>query len=225
MSLSPHRYVINEHAKLELVQPCRDTSRRLRMEGISKLVKKWNQHPEKSHMRLWDIKKIYGPDKCITSITDQVLPIPPDTDVPTGFMYIVLEHSFQNSSLLCSTRKELECLFSNLSEYMSALNVDGVKITSQDGITFWPDIKNSFILDKLSHRNLEANDCYLPINTKQVMTFLEVHHFDGILKMFKYHYDRVVASIYNAQTTTTMSIEGRTGESYQSTLYNSIPEV
>ena len=209
MSLSLHSYVINEHAKLELVQQCPETSRRLRMEGIDKLVKKWNQHPKKSDMRadrrLWDIKQITN--KCITSISDQVLPIPPDTDVPTGFMYIVLEQSFQNSSLLCSTRKELECLFSNLSEYESALNVDGVKITSKDGITFWPDIKNSFILDKLSHRNLEANDCYLPINTTQLITFLEVHQFHGILKMFKYHYDRVVASIYNAQTTTTMSIE------------------
>ena len=207
MSLSPHRYVINEHAKLELVQPCRDTSRRLMMEGIDKLVKKWNQHPEKSDMRLWDIKKIYGPNQCITSITDPVLPIPSDTDVPVGFKYITLEDSIQNSSLLCSTREELGRLFSNLGGYESALNVDGVEILQSHGVTYWPDWKNSFSMKKSSHRHMEANDCYLPINTTQMIGFLEVHHFDGILKMFKYHYDRVITSIYTAQPTTTMSIE------------------
>ena len=144
-------------------------------------------------MRLWQLKPLLR--DCTTHISDTAEPLPSETDIPPGFQYISFPNTSLNNALLHSTQAEMQSIFANLSRYHAALNVDGVKISQQGGITSWPCWDNAFVTKKAPHRHMEANNCYLPVNTAYMLQFLQTHQYESTLRLFKHHYDRVIDSI------------------------------
>lgn len=156
-------------------------------------------------MRLWELKPLLR--DCKTYIFDKTEALASETDIPAGFKYIPFASSVPNDALLRSTRTEMESMFANLRKYQAAMNVEGVKISQQDNITSWPCWDNAFITKRTMRRHLEANKCYLPVNTAYMLGFLKSHQYDSTLALFKHHYDNVIARIHNARHTQTMSRE------------------
>lgn len=179
----------------ELVQPRPDTARRLMMPGLSKLQKTWKHNPIKAGMRMCKLRPLLA--GCTTFITDHTEPLASHSDTPLGLKCFVLDSPIRAQTLL-QTQTELARLFSNLSSYNSALNVDAVTIIEDEGKIFWPSWSLGKIADK--------SKWYMPVNTATMLQFLETNQFHCIAKLFNHHYDDILANIYSQRTSDTMSL-------------------
>ena len=187
----------------QLVRPSTTTTMKLSLPTLYELIRKWNKKNRygkyPARKRLWDIKKVLG-DDCNTYIRDHTEPIPSFSDIPQGFTCFGFDNTSQkNRALLASTLTEFNTLFSSLDVYQKKLGnrTHDSRITHQNGTCFWPDFTVQCITNKSLHHHLEANGCYLPLNTSNVLSFLEENGFQSILQIFNHHYNRVIESIYS----------------------------
>lgn len=188
-------YALDRQVKWELVTPCNNTEIALKMPGLSRLLKAWKHQAGKPvGKRMLQLRTLLA--GCTTSISDSAEPLPHD-DIPVGLKYFPLDGS--HAVLLSATARELDHIFSDLSRYNTLLNVDAVSIIEDEGKIYWP----SWSLGTLAKHPKRDE----PINTANVLAFLQDNHFNSILQLFKYHYYHIIDNIYAARKSSTMSKE------------------
>ena len=200
------------------MHPAKETENSLRMNGIYRLIRKWNNLPKqkwskrfgsltstRGSFRLWDVKLLLG--DCITYITDESKPLNDEMDVPQGLVFFEYQDTPDKNIALTAVRAEMKNLFENLSSYNDSIQSDFVRIYKKEGKCFWPDFDNKTITNHKFQHKFEENNCYLPLNTDFMMNWLDSNGFASIQHIFMHHYERIVDKLYTAQDTKIYSID------------------